>query len=143
MLLLNPRRVRFAGTAFEDVAAIVVDRSAAGEVVEWSDLGPHVVLADVPEQRVEIRVVQNLSGARDGESVDAPRPGETGELVFHTSPTAGAGGRKRIAVQAVVLRVEHELSLRRGAVRTVRFVAISSDGQADPLSVIESPGGVE
>ena len=143
MLLLNPRRVRFAGTAFEDVAAIVVDRSAAGEIVEWSDMGPHVVLADVPEQRVEIRVVQNLSGARDGESVDAPSPGEMGELVFHTSPTAGAGGRKRIAVQAVVLRVEHELSLRRGAVRTVRFVAISSDGLADPLSVIESPGGVE
>jgi hypothetical protein len=120
-----------------------LNRSAAGEVVEWSDMGPHVVLADVPEQRVEIRVVQNLSGARAGESVDAPSPGEMGELVFHTSPTAGAGGRKRIAVQVVVLRVEHELSLRRGAVRTVRFVAISSDGQADPLSVIESPGGVE
>lgn len=143
MLLLNPRRVRFAGTAFEDVAAIVVDRSAAKEVVQWSDLGPHVVLADVPEQRVEIRVVQNLSGARPGESVDAPSPGQAGELVFHTSPTAGAGGRKRIAVQVVVLGVEHELSLRRGAVRTVRFVGISSDGQADPLSVQESAGAVE
>ncbi|MBN4052713.1 hypothetical protein JYU07_00355 [Roseiflexus sp. AH-315-K22] len=135
MLLLNPRRVRFAGTLFEDVTAVIVDRQATREVVEWSDLGPHVVLADVAEQRVEIRVVQNVSGVRDGESIDAPSPGELGELVFHTSPTAGAGGRKRIAVQVVVLRVEHELSLRRGAVRTVRFVAVSSDGVVDPLAV--------
>ena len=138
MLLLNPRRVRFAGTRWEDVAAVIIDRTATREIVEWSDLGPHVVLADVPEQRVEIRVVQNISGVRDGESVDAPAPGDLGELVFHTSPTAGAGGRKRIAAQVVVLRVEHELSLRRGAVRTVRFVAISSDGIVDPLAVQQS-----
>lgn len=138
MLLLNPRRVRFAGTPWEDVVAVVIDRVATKEVVEWTDLGEHVAFADVPEQRVDIRVVQNLGGVRDGEIIDSPSPCELGELVFHTSPTAGAGGRKRIAVQVVVLRVEHELSLRRGAVRTVRFVAVSSDGSADPLDVQNS-----
>lgn len=138
MLLLNPRSVRFDGTEWEDVSAVVVDRSAARSMKEWSDLGPHVVLADVPEQVVSLRVVQQV--ARD--DVGTPVPSEAGELVFFTSPAGGDTPRKKVTVQCVVTDVTHELSLKNGAVRTVKLLAVSSDGVADPVSV-EDADGVE
>jgi len=36
--------------------------------------------------------------------------------------------------------VEHELSLKKGAVRRVEGEAISPDGEADPISVEEDEG---
>jgi hypothetical protein len=131
MLLLNPRRVRFGNEAWEDVTALVVDRRAARTVVEWSDEGPYAVLADVPRQRVTLRVVQQIAR----EDIGAPRPGQEGLLVAYTSPTGSEGGRRRVRCQAVVTAVSHELSLSRGAVRTVDLVAVSGSGAADPIMV--------
>ncbi|MCC7387776.1 MAG: hypothetical protein IT431_03310 [Phycisphaerales bacterium] len=136
MLLLNPRSVAFAGAVWEDVSAIVIDRVGAKTVKEWSDLGPHVVLADVPEQVVTVRVVQHV--ARD--DVGAPLPGGSGELVFHTAPAGGDTPRKRLAAQCVVTDVTHELSLKHGAVRTVRLIAVSADGAADPVTIGDADG---
>lgn len=137
MLLLNPRMVRFGAEMWQDVSAVVIDRSAARQVVEWSDDGPHVVLADVPEQKVTVRVVQDVAS----DDVDAPTPGEQGELRFYTSPTAAEGGRRRVSTEAVVLSVTHELSLKKGAVRTVTLVAVSADGATDPISITDSDEG--
>lgn len=137
MLLLNPRLVTFASSRWDDIALIAIDRKAHKEIVEWSDLGPHVVLADVPEQRIEIKVIQEL--ARD--DITVPHPGDFGELTFHTSPTSTDAGRKKITTQAVILRVEHELSLKRGALRTITLIAISQDGADDPLSITADEGG--
>jgi hypothetical protein len=127
MLLLNPRLVSFSSARREDIALIAIDRSPHREVVEWSDLGPHAVLADVPEQRIQIKVLQELT--RD--DITIPHPGDAGELVFHTSPTSSDAGRKRISTQAVILRVEHEVSLKRGALRTITLIALSEDGGAE------------
>src|SRR4051812_22202598 len=121
MLLLNPRLVTFANTRWDDIALIAIDRSPHKEVVDWSDLGPHAVFADIPEQRIEIKVLQEL--ARD--DITVPHPGDSGELSFHTSPTSSDAGRRKISTQAVILRVEHELSLKRGALRTITLIAIS------------------
>lgn len=136
MLLLSPRTVTFAGTTWEDVSAVVIDRAAARAVKEWSDLGPHVVLADVPEQLVTLRVIQSV--ARD--DVGAPVPSETGELVFHTAPAGADTPRRKIAAQCVVTDVTHELSLKNGAVRTVRLIAVSPDGAADPVTIEDADG---
>ncbi|MBM4108995.1 MAG: hypothetical protein FJ255_09355 [Phycisphaerae bacterium] len=135
MLLLNPRRVRFGSEAWEDVTAMVIDRRAARTVLEWSDEGPHAVLADVPRQRVGIRVVQQVAR----EDVSSPRPGDEALLVAYTSPAGSEGGRRRVSCFAVVVGVSHELSLSRGAVRTVELVAVSASGGADPI-VVEDAG---
>lgn len=131
MLLLTPRVVRFGEATWEDVSAVVVDRAARRKVVEWSDLGPHVALADVPEQEVTVRVVQSLT--RD--APDGPRPGDAGELSFDTSPAGTDAARRRVRAQAVVLDVRHELSVKGGATRTVTLVAVSPDGATDPVAV--------
>ena len=136
MLLLNPRAVSFAGVAWEDVSAVVIDRSAGRAVREWSDLGPHVVLADVPEQVVTVRVVQQV--ARD--DVGSPVPGVSGDLVFHTAPAGGDTPRKKVSAQCVVTDVTHELSLKNGAVRTVKLIAVSGDGSADPVTIEDADG---
>ena len=137
MLLLNPREVSFGGVVWEDVSAVVVDRAASRAVKEWSDLGPQVVLADVPEQVVTVRVVQQV--ARD--DVGTPKPGEAGELVFQTSPAGADTPRKRVRAACVVMDVTHELSVKNGAVRTVKLIAVSIDGAADPV-VIEDADGI-
>ena len=132
MLILNPREVRFGSALWEDVVAISIDRAAHKTVEEWSDLGPYAVFADVPEQKVRVTIVQEV--ARD--DVNVPRPGEAGTLEFHTSPTASDAGRKKVSCAAVVLESRHELSIRKGAIRTVILAAIS-DGAADPVSTSE------
>jgi hypothetical protein len=136
VLLLNPRTVSFGGEVWEDVSAVVVDRSAKRAVTDWSDLGPHVVLADAPEQLVAVRVVQHVS--RD--DVGSPKPSEAGELVFHTSPSGSDSPRKRVKALCVVMDVTHELSLKNGAVRTVKLVAVSSDGVVDPVTIEDADG---
>jgi hypothetical protein len=131
MLALNPDRVRFAGVLWDSVTRAAIDRGAARQVVEWSDAGPHVVLADVPEQRVLITIERQLT--RDG--IDAPRPGESGELTFYAAPAGSGAGRVRVRATCVVLSVTHELSGRKGAVRRVELIAVSGDGATDPVSV--------
>lgn len=137
MLVLNPRQVTFDGERWEDVTAVSIDREAAREVVEWGDLGPHVVLADAPEQRVTVKVTQQV--VRD--DIDSPRPGDAGELSFHTSPAGTDAGRRRVRASVVVVRCAHEVGQKAGAVRVVEMVAVSSDGAADPIVVEDATGG--
>jgi hypothetical protein len=132
MLILNPRQVQFGSSTWEDVTAVWIDRAAHRTVEDWSDLGPYAVLADVPEQKVRVTVVQEVS--RD--DVNVPRPGESGQLSFFTSPTASDAGRKKVSCQAVVLESRHDLSLKKGAVRTVVLAAVSN-GAADPVTIDE------
>ena len=137
MLILNPREVKFASTAWPDIAAIAIDRAAHRTIEDWSDLGPYATLADVPEQKVRITITQEL--ARD--DIHVPRPGESGTLSFCTSPTASDAGRRRFTCTAVILDVRHELSLRKGAVRTITLAAISPDGSTDPITATDASNG--
>lgn len=134
MLILNPPLVTFGAAKWENVVSAAIDRLPHREAVEWTDLGPHAAFVDVPEERVVVRIVQELT--RD--SIEAPRPRDEGSLTLHTSPTASQAGRKKVTMQAVVTRVEHGFSLTRGALRTILLTAVSSDGAADPITVTDA-----
>lgn len=134
MLVLNPSSVMFAGAAWPNVTLVTVSRSPQKQVTEWSDAGPHVVLADVPEQLVKVRVESEV---RDGDA-NGPSPGAGGTLTVTTSPNGSDAGRRVISMYAVVAAASYEVSLKRGAVRTVDLVAVSSDGAADPITVADA-----
>ena len=137
MLVLNPRSVKFGSVVWDEVTAVVVDRAAHRTVAEWGDLGPHAVVVDVPEQAVRVRVVRSVS--RD--DIDVPRPGEAATLVFYTAPAGNELRRRRVSCAAVVLDVSHELTATK-AVRTVILQAVSADGSADPVTVVDAPGAM-
>lgn len=134
MLILNPRLVKFGPSVWSDVTLIAIDRDASRLALEWSDLGPHPVFADAPEQRLTIRVVQEI--ARD--DLDTPRPGDQATLVFYTSPTGADARRRKVTVTAVVTGVSHELSLTRGTQRRTTLTALSPTGAADPVIIADA-----
>jgi len=131
MLALNPRRVEFAGDTWGNVSSVAISRNAETLIAEWSDAGPHVVLADVPEQRVTVEVVQSLLG----EDMDEPKPGAMGTLSFETGRSSTDASTDTVSMTAVVERVWYEVSVSRGSSRRVRLLAVSADGQTDPVSV--------
>lgn len=131
MLFLFPTGVEFAGAAWPGVTSVAIGRRAEKSIVEFGDGGSHVVLADVPEQRVEVTVSQELTADDAG----GPVPGEEGALGFETGPTGSGAGRRRVSVSAVVLGVTYRVSKKSGAIRVVELVGVSSDGVADPVVV--------
>jgi hypothetical protein len=131
VLIIDPREVSFGASTWSGVTSVAIERKAARSFAEYAGTGPHVVLADVPEQRVEVTVVQELLG----EDMDAPVPGWAGELSFETALNGSAAGRKRVSMQAVVLGVRYAASRKSGSVRTVELLAVSADGATDPVSV--------
>ncbi len=143
MLILNPGIVTFGARTLGDVVMLTVDRSAHRRVEEWSDAGPYAVFADVPEQRVRVRVVQELSR----EDVGGASPGEAGTLTFRTSPASAESGRRKAAASAVVVGVTHEIVSRGSAGgrptarRIIELIAVSPDGAADPITLTD--GGAE
>ena len=133
-LWLAPERVELLGLSLEGVSAVAVDRRAARVVTEWGDLGAHAVMADVPEQRVTVRIVRRVSGADGGMFAGVITPGAMGELLFTAAAGAGDGGRRRVSADVVVTAVEHELREGRGGAQTITCVAVSADGAADPVT---------
>lgn len=133
MVILNPTSVRLGDDVLEGVLSVSIDRIAEREVVEWSDLGPHVVLADVPEQRVNAKIVQALPRG----TIEGPAPGDMTTLVLITQ--ANNQSRMRVSASAVVTRVTHavrDAGRGEGITRTIDLVLVSSDGSADPVSVV-------
>lgn len=131
MLVLNPRKVMFGSVEWGNVASVAISRWSAHTLVEYSDSGPHATLVDVPEQRVQVEVTQELLG----EDMGTPKPGESQALVFTTSPTSTDTPEREITITAVVESVRYEVSLRRGSYRRVSLVAVSGDGSVDPVGV--------
>lgn len=132
MLFVNPRQVTFGSTTWGNVESVKFERSSAKLFVEYSDTGPHAVAGDVPEQKVEITVKQELLS----DDLDAPTPGEVEELAFTTGPNSSDAGTKDVTVaNAMVVSCDYEVSLRRGSSRTIKLVALSGNGTQDPVSV--------
>lgn len=133
MLILNPDIVLFDGDALEGVLAVALDRRPAKEVVEFDELGPHATFADVPEQRVELTVRQEL---RRGD-LSLMAPGDEGELELWTAPGASDAGRRKLTAAVVCLRIEHDLT-KKAPVRTIRFIAISATSSTDPITITDA-----
>jgi hypothetical protein len=130
MLSLHPQSVSFLGTTLSDVEAIAVDRRSSKQTEERTDLGPHLVFADVPEQRVTISITRTLT--RDESTTFAP--GAQGQLRFTTAPSSSDALRRTFTASAVVLSIEHELSRKAGARQRIALLALSTDGAADPIN---------
>lgn len=133
MIVLQPERVTFGGQSWEGVESVAIDRLAQKLTQEWSDLGPHMVFVDVPEQRVRVSLVQRL----DDGALDTPTPGSMGLLRFEAARSASDAGRIVVQATVVVGEVRHEVT-RKGGLRSLVLWAVSSDGSSDPISV----GGV-
>lgn len=138
MLVLNPQSVTLLGQRVEGVRRVAVHRTPERSLLEWGNLGPYAIFADVPEQRVEVELVADLARG----SLDGPAPGEEGTLEFFTAPTAGSGGRRRVEVAVVITAVHHEVEPGGKAQRRVRMAALSSDGVADPIDVSNAEDGL-
>lgn len=136
MLILNPRTVRFGPDSWDNIAAASIDRLPHKTIEDWADGGPYATFADVPEQRTRITLVQELTR----EDLGGPRPGQSATLAIYTSPGSGAG-RRRLSCAAVVLSVAHELSLKKGAARTIQLAAVSLDGSSDPITIADASDG--
>ena len=141
MLITTPANVRFDTLTIDDVTLIAIERSAERAIVEWSDLGPHPTFADVPEQRITVKVARRIARG----DLSAPTPGQLGDLSFVVSPQGTAAAAKKHAAQCVVLSVKYDLvsapgaSTRApGAIQTIELVAISSSGSAEPFTITDA-----
>lgn len=137
MLVLNPQSVTLLGETVERVRRVAVNRVPERAVLEWGNIGPFATFADVPEQRVEIELVADLERG----SLEGPTPGDDGDLVLFTSPTAGSGGRRRVEASVVITAVYDEVEPGGKARRRIKMAALSSDGVEDPIDVSTAEDG--
>jgi enhancing lycopene biosynthesis protein 2 len=138
MLITTPATVRFDTLLLDDVTLIAIESSAERAVVEWSDFGPHITFADVPEQRITVKVVRRIARG----DLAALAPGQLGELSFVVSPAGTAAAAKKHAAQCVVLGVRYDLAgsaagKQPGAMQVIELVAISSSGSTEPFAVTD------
>jgi len=140
MLILSPRSVWFDGQRWDDVTLVAIDRVAARAVLEWSDAGRHAVFADVPEEKVTIRIARRVHAGSPAAGENGLRCGAEGELVLISAAEESVAARRRVKCRGVVVRVSHELSEKSGCVRVVEIAALSADGAADPLVITELDG---
>lgn len=136
MLVLDPTAVSFAGTRWEGVRFVQIDRRAARTAREQGDFGPFAGFVDVPEQRIGVRVEREVRGTE----LSMPNPGDLGELSFEASTNASGAGAVRVRVVAVVTDVSYQVpggasGAGRPARRIVQFEAVSADGSTDPMTV--------
>jgi len=136
MLILNPEIVRFESHAWDDVAAIAIDRAAKRLVEDHGDEGPFAAFADVPEQTVTIRVQRRLGGA--GDDTDDPALGASGQLTLYTARAGADASRRRITITCVVTAIRCDLpAAGRPATKTITFIA-QSEGASDPVTVADA-----
>lgn len=129
MIWLSPRNVTLGGVTVEHVSAVSMSRKADKVIVEAGSGGPHVRFADVPEQRVEIEITRTVVDRED----HGIRPGDARSLQFRTAPSGAGLPVREVTAEVVVTGVESRLSARGGAVQTISCVAVSPDGEADPV----------
>lgn len=131
MLILNPDEVTFAGEPWPEVVAVVVERAAEKSILEWSDLGPHAVYADVPEERMTIRITRLLSTS----VFELPGPGALGEVVFFASMGTSDARRRRVRAVCVIERIAYQFVQKSGATQIVTLVAVSGAGNVSPVTI--------
>ncbi len=135
MLLLSPHRTTLLGKTLGGVQLVALDRRAPRLVREWSDLGPHLVFADAAEQLVQLRIVRRPIDPADAAASFAP--GAQGALTVSAATGAAQSAAIDLSCQVVIEAVEHDFSDRKGAVQTIRCLALSSDGAQDPITITE------
>jgi hypothetical protein len=136
MLIVNPDVVWLGAAELRGVKSVAVERVGQRVALAWSDAGPHAAFADVPEQKVTMRVVQELPGAYE----NSPRPGDSVSVSVHVAPSGAEGQRRRLSATGVVTGVTYQVLQRGGSTRTIELVLVSSDGVADPITATVAGG---
>lgn len=134
MLILAPTQVTFGTIPLPGVAEITIDRSATRTIEEWSDAGPYCTFSDVAEQRITLRIRQDLP--QENHPHDAPEnalliPGALATLSFRTGLGDAA---TTYTTLATITEVTHALSHSHATLRTIYFLALSPDGAQDPIT---------
>lgn len=136
MVFLNPERVTLGSHTLTNVALVTIDREARRVTVEYSDLGRFAAFADVPEERITVRIVRRVTR----EETDAIKPGDKLALGIRTGPGLSAAGARAISATVVITGIESSMDARSrghgaGATQRVTALAVSADGATDPIVV--------
>ncbi len=131
MFLSSPTRVTFGSLLLTDVSSIAIDRTASREAIDFSDAGPHPTFADIPEQKVLITIQQHLTAS----DIAAPLPSSSATLTIRARPNNSDSATLTLQTTAVVRACTHSLN-SKGATRTLSLIALSSNGSADPITIL-------
>ncbi len=129
MIVLRPDRVEFDDVAWGGVVRVAIDRVSARTIEGYDESGSYATLVDVARQRVVIRVTQEIVG----DDLEAPIPGQMGELEL----IAGNGtehDRRRVRCDCVIESVQNKIS-EYGATRSIVLIAQSDSGENDPVRI--------
>jgi len=131
MLIFSPTRVSLGNLVLQNVSSIAIDRAPSRESLEFSDLGPYPDFADIPEQKVLITILQHLTSS----DFAAPLPSASATLTIHARPNGTDAGSVTLQATTVVRAVSHDLA-PKAATRTISLIAISSNGTANPITIL-------
>lgn len=129
MIVLRPDRVDFDGGVWDGVVRVAIDRVSARTIEGYDEEGSYATHVDVVRQRVVIRVTQEIVG----DDLEAPIPGQMGELEM----IAGNGtelDRRRVRCDCVIESVHNKIS-DYGATRSIVMIAQSDSGETDPVRI--------
>ena len=136
MVFLNPDTVTLGALALTNVQFVAFDREARRTALEYTDLGPYAAFADVPEQRIVVRIVRRIT-----ESEALPiKPGDRATLSLRSGPNLSGAAVRATSATVVVTAVEFALSNRSGATQRISAVALSTNGAADPITTTPDAG---
>ncbi len=130
MLVIRPRVVKFGGGEWDGVVRVAIESSSVEMVEDWDGEGPNLMFADSTRRRTGVSIFQEI----DGDDLLSPDPGSESVLVVEVDRGNDADA-KVISMTAVVQSVSYSFSGGRST-RLVRLVAVSSQGNVDPVSVI-------
>jgi hypothetical protein len=128
-ITLHPDVVTFGDLTMTDVRTVRID-TAAERVVTAAGDGPHIMFADATGHRVEIIIERAEDPAHP-----APLPGAMGVLTFETASGHSDALRRRHRAEAIFVGSRRTIAARPGGGEQLRFLALSSDGVADPIAV--------
>lgn len=134
MIWLTPTSITLGTLTLTDVVAVAIDREAKRRIEEHADTGPHLVFADVPEQRVWVRITRRLARS---EALPLS-PGDSVSLSFRTAPGASASGGRRVTATVVITDIDHSLSASGVATQRISALAVAPDPGTDPVTETEA-----
>lgn len=142
MFILDPQRVQLGDYLLEGATAVLIDTLAEKTIEDRADAGPWPVLADVPEQRVRITIVQRLEST----DLNPPPLGYGGTMRVTAARGQSDRGRVTLHADVVVLEVRYALgggARAGGAERRITLAGVSADGVSSPLAFAPAgPGAV-
>ena len=131
MLITSPNSVRLGNLRLPDVDTIAIERSPRTLAEEWSDGGPYAIFADVPEQRVTLRIDRRLTNAQ---VLNAPEfiPGFSATLGCFVAASGTHAHSAELTASVVVTSIKYQLDT--SPIRQIiTLLAVSASPGTDPI----------